>query len=191
MQRVKQSPAVNCLPAKPFFQGKRARCVGVGAFTDAQNVGFLSDYPTRKRPLERTRNMTRFVAAGLGMAAIVGLSIAGIGALPQDQPQAPSREQPPTDRPLSFEPEPVRVLDPDTIAVRLLLGVADQEVRPWDRKVSVDRGEVVGVEGWRFRQTGKLSGRDSWEASSLLGPQSQNAFRAQERVREEEQGRHQ
>ena len=55
--------------------------------------------------------------------------------------------------------------------------------------MSVDRGEVVGVEGWRFRQTGKLSGRDSWEASSLLA-RNPNAL-SKERVREEEQGRHQ
>ena len=47
-----------------------------------------------------------------------------------------------------------RPLDPETIAVRLLLGVGDPRPRAWNGRVKVDRGEVVGVEGWRFRGHG-------------------------------------
>ncbi len=57
-------------------------------------------------------------------------------------------------------------LDPSVTSVRILLGVGDEAPRPWNGRVKVDRGEVVGVEGWRFRKGDLATGRDSWEASS-------------------------
>src|SRR5262245_8626382 len=59
-------------------------------------------------------------------------------------------------------------LDPDVFAVQLLLGVTDQTPQPWNGRVEVDRGEVVGVEGARFRKDDRLAGRNGWEARSLL-----------------------
>jgi hypothetical protein len=61
-----------------------------------------------------------------------------------------------------------RPLDPDVISVRLLLGVGDRTVQPWNGKVSIDRGEVVAIDGYRFRAGDKLEGRTAWEADSHL-----------------------
>ena len=60
-----------------------------------------------------------------------------------------------------------RPLDPETIAVRLLLGVGDPQPQSWNGRVEVDQGEVVGVEGWRFRAGRRVTGPDAWEAQSL------------------------
>lgn len=57
-------------------------------------------------------------------------------------------------------------LDPSVTSVRILLGVGDEAPRRWNGRVTVDRGEVVGVEGWRFRKGDMTTVRDSWEASS-------------------------
>ena len=64
------------------------------------------------------------------------------------------------------EPEARRSLDPSVTAVRLLLGVGDPARRSWNGRVKVDRGEVVGVEGYRFREGDLVTGRDAWEAKS-------------------------
>jgi hypothetical protein len=62
--------------------------------------------------------------------------------------------------------QPRRPLDPDVIAVRLLLGVDDRQVQSWDGRVTLDRGEVVDIEGYRFRDGDELKGRDGWKAKS-------------------------
>ena len=112
--------------------------------------------------------MRKLIALGIGLALPAGLSItAAQERPPATAPAASAVATAPQALP-TFEPEPIRVLEPDTIAVRLLLGVGDAAVRPWDGKVTLDRGEVVGVDGWRFRDRGKVTGRDTWEASSLL-----------------------
>ncbi|MBX6313726.1 MAG: hypothetical protein IRY99_12520 [Isosphaeraceae bacterium] len=64
--------------------------------------------------------------------------------------------------------EEQRPLDPSVVAIRLMLGVGDRQTRPWNGRVQLDRGEVLGVEGWRFRQGDQVTGRDSWEARSHL-----------------------
>ncbi|MCA1685133.1 MAG: hypothetical protein LC745_03950 [Planctomycetia bacterium] len=66
------------------------------------------------------------------------------------------------------EPATGRALDPSVTGVRLLLGVGDTTPRTWNGKVKLDRGEVIGVEGWRFREGDLVTGRDSWEARSRL-----------------------
>lgn len=101
--------------------------------------------------------MSKFFATGLGLIALVGLAIAGARASSAQQELSAAANLP------SFEPEPVRVLEPDTIAVRLLLGLKDEKVQPWNGRVTVDRGEVVGVDGWRFRQNGKITGQNTWK----------------------------
>ncbi len=57
-------------------------------------------------------------------------------------------------------------LDPDAFALRVLLGVGDPQVQPWNGRVKLDKGEVLGVEGYRFRKGDRVAGRDSWEAKS-------------------------
>ena len=58
-------------------------------------------------------------------------------------------------------------LDEGTTAVRIRLGVGDREIRSWDGRVRVDRGEVVRVDPWRFRRGQRIVDGSSWEASSL------------------------
>jgi hypothetical protein len=43
-------------------------------------------------------------------------------------------------------------LDSSVVTVRLLVGVGDAQAQDWSGKVALDKGEVVGVQGWRFRQ---------------------------------------
>ena len=61
-------------------------------------------------------------------------------------------------------PQGRRPLDPQAVSVRLLLGVGDQASQGWNGRVRVDQGEVIGVEGWRFRQDDRVVGADGWEA---------------------------
>jgi hypothetical protein len=63
---------------------------------------------------------------------------------------------------------PPRPIDPEVISVRLLLGLGDPRVEPWDGKVSLDRGEVVAIDGYRFRAGDKVDGRAAWKARSDL-----------------------
>ena len=67
--------------------------------------------------------------------------------------------------PNSFE---LRTLDPEVVSVRLLLGVGDVDVRSWDGRVRLDKGEIRGIEGYRFRKGDRIEGRDSWKAVSRL-----------------------
>jgi hypothetical protein len=88
----------------------------------------------------------RTLAAGLTFLGLLGVSAV----------LAHKNEPKPGDRPL----------DPGIFTVRLLLGVGDQAVRSWNGRVALDRGEVVSVEGYRFRKGDLVTGRDSWEAKS-------------------------
>ena len=95
------------------------------------------------------------LAVGLTGLALVGASVV-FG-------QRPAEEAP------FAAPQPAvkTTLDPNVFAVRLLLGVGDDEPRSWSGRVSVDHGEVLGVEGGRFRKGDAVTGRDSWKARSL------------------------
>ncbi len=57
-------------------------------------------------------------------------------------------------------------LNPNLTSVRVLLGVKDRESKPWDGQVSVDQGQVVNVEGWRFREGDQMTGKTAWQAQS-------------------------
>ena len=57
-------------------------------------------------------------------------------------------------------------LDSETTVVRLLLGVGDTETRSWQGRVTLDKGEVVGLEPWRFRAA-RVTGPGAWESRSL------------------------
>src|SRR4051794_5055309 len=64
------------------------------------------------------------------------------------------------------EPKSARRLDPDVVSVRVLLGVGDEKTQAWSGRVRVDKGDILGVEGHRFRKGDRVTGRDSWEAQS-------------------------
>ncbi len=59
-----------------------------------------------------------------------------------------------------------RALDPNVVAVRLMLGVGDESPQDWSGRASVDKGEVLAVEGVRFREGDRVTGRDAWQARS-------------------------
>jgi hypothetical protein len=59
-------------------------------------------------------------------------------------------------------------LDPDVVAVRLILGIGDGAPRDWSGRVAVDKGEIVGIEGVRFHDGDLVAGRASWKAGSHL-----------------------
>ena len=65
-----------------------------------------------------------------------------------------------------------RPLDAGAVAVRLLVGVGDSQERDWGGKVEIDKGEILGVEGWRFRADDRVSGVNSWEARSRTTPKN-------------------
>ena len=86
----------------------------------------------------------RHVATGLSLALVLGFSIG------RGQDRSPGR----------------RALDPKTVSVRLLLGVGDPEEQTWSGKATLDQGEVVDLEGWRFRQGDRIQGNNAWESAS-------------------------
>src|SRR4051794_21245758 len=82
------------------------------------------------------------IAVALSVSAFLGLAM------------AMARQAPPTPRPL----------DPGAVSVRLLLGVGETESKNWSGRVRLDKGEVLGLDGWRFRQDDRVVGPDAWEA---------------------------
>ena len=90
----------------------------------------------------------RLIAVVLSLLALVGVSV----SLAQKPPEAPTAGP----------------LDPDTLAVRLMLGIGDGSPRDWSGRVALDKGEIVAIEGLRFRDGDLVTGRDSWKASSRL-----------------------
>jgi hypothetical protein len=65
------------------------------------------------------------------------------------------------------EPSRSASLDTGTTVIRVLLGLGDTETTSWDGKVTLDKGELVGVEPWRFRQGARVAGPAAWESRSL------------------------
>jgi hypothetical protein len=55
-------------------------------------------------------------------------------------------------------------LDTRAVTVRLLLGIGEPESKDWGGKVVIDKGEVAGVEGWRFRQDDRVRGNNAWDS---------------------------
>jgi len=67
----------------------------------------------------------------------------------------------------------IRALRADAVAVRLMLGVGDAQPQAWDGKVTIDQGEIVALEGARFRAGDVVTGPDSWKARSAAAPKAQ------------------
>jgi hypothetical protein len=100
----------------------------------------------------------RSLAAGLTLLGVLGVSI--VSAQNQNQNRNPNQDK--------ERGQARRPLDPDVIAVRILLGVGDRQVLAWDGRIRLDQGEILDVEGYRFRQGDELTGRDSWKARSHI-----------------------
>jgi hypothetical protein len=59
-----------------------------------------------------------------------------------------------------------RALDGKTVSLRLMLGIGDARPENWNGEVTLDRGEVVGIEGWRFREGDRVEGTRGWKAQT-------------------------
>ena len=90
----------------------------------------------------------RSLAIGLSLLGVLGVSM----VLAQNKTEESQR----------------RPLDAEVVAVRLLLGVGDRQEQAWDGRVKIDRGEIVDIEGYRFRKGDQVTGRDGWEARSHI-----------------------
>src|SRR5205823_5720631 len=101
----------------------------------------------------------RSLATGLTLLGILGLSAV----------QAQKGER--------AAPEP-RALDTKVITVRLLLGLDDRAPQDWSGKVAIDKGEVVAVEGWRFRQDDKVREANAWDARTRASVKQQAGKKA-------------
>jgi hypothetical protein len=95
------------------------------------------------------RVLVPLVATGLIVLAVIGLTTAS--AQKDAKPAAEST-----------------TLDPKVVTVRLLLGVGEAQASDWTGKVKIDKGEVVGLEGWRFRQNDEVQGTSGWDARTRL-----------------------
>jgi hypothetical protein len=91
----------------------------------------------------RIRRLIAIVPAALGL---LSLSVA--------LAQQPAGQSPP------------KPLDTRTTAVRLILGIGDEQPKDWSGRVTLERGEVVEIDGVRFREGDRVTGRDSWKARS-------------------------
>ncbi len=91
----------------------------------------------------------RMLAAVLTFVGLLGASVVSA----QKETESPPAQAP-------------RAIEPGVTAVRLLLGVSDPSTQSWNGRVKLDRGEVIGVQGWRFRAGDLVTGRDSWNAKS-------------------------
>src|SRR5262249_4862414 len=59
-----------------------------------------------------------------------------------------------------------QVLDSRVVTVRLLLGQGDRQQQDWSGRIAIDKGEVAGIEGWRFRQNDQVRGNQEWSAQT-------------------------
>ena len=90
----------------------------------------------------------RLIAVVLSLLVIVGVSVS-LAQIPAAEPAA-------------------KALDPDIVAVRLILGIGDATPQDWSGRVALDKGEILDIEGVRFRDGDMVTGRDSWKTSSRL-----------------------
>jgi hypothetical protein len=90
----------------------------------------------------------RMMAVMVTVVLVVGLSVALAQRPPEQSAAVP--------------------LEPDTVAVRLILGVGDELPEDWSGRASLDKGEIERVEGLRFRDGDRATGRAAWKARSRL-----------------------
>jgi hypothetical protein len=90
----------------------------------------------------------QLMTVGLTVLVVVGFSVA-LAQRPLEQPAAAA-------------------LDPDTVAVRLVLGVGDEVSLDWSGRATLDKGEIESVEGVRFRDGDRVTGRGAWKAQTRV-----------------------
>ena len=90
----------------------------------------------------------RLITVAFSLLVIVGISVS-LAQVPVTEPAA-------------------KALDPEIVAVRLILGIGDATPQDWSGRASVDKGEILDVEGLRFRDGDMVTGRDSWKTRSRL-----------------------
>jgi hypothetical protein len=105
--------------------------------------------------------MRKLVFVGATLFAVIALCTVPALPLPQAAPEAGDDAA----QPQSAE---IRSLRPDAIAVRLFLGVGDNEPQGWDGTVALDQGEILGLEGWRLRAGDAVTGPNAWKARSMV-----------------------
>ena len=119
--------------------------------------------------------MSRLWFAATTLFGMVALSAFLTQPLAQ---QAPARHETTgagEDAPAAAE---IRALRADVVAVRLTLGVDDAGPQAWDGTVTIDQGEIVALEGARFRAGDALTGPDSWKARSTATPKAAAKLKA-------------
>src|SRR5690348_10704061 len=53
--------------------------------------------------------------------------------------------------------------DPPRHIFRVTLGLADTESTDWSGRVTVEGGDVTGLEGWRFEGKDAIDGKSGWK----------------------------
>ena len=104
----------------------------------------------------------RLIAVTLSLLALVGVSVS-LAERPAADPVA-------------------KALDPDTVALRLILGIGDGAPQDWSGRLAVDRGEILDIEGLRFRDGDLVIGLSLNEGVEPLGPQHPVSPKAAERA---------
>jgi len=62
------------------------------------------------------------------------------------------------------------MMNPKAVAVRVLLGVRDQQPTVWDGDLKLSQGEVIAIQGWRFAEGDRVEGKTAWKASTRRVP---------------------
>ena len=115
--------------------------------------------------------MSRLWFAATTLFGMVALSAFLTQPLAQQAPAPTTTTGAGEDAPAAAE---IRALRADVVAVRLTLGVDDAGPQAWDGTVTVDQGEIVALEGARFRAGDALTGPDSWKARSTATPKARS-----------------
>ncbi len=102
--------------------------------------------------------MRKLLAFGMVLLGVIGLSAVLARSAPREQAGTT----------LKTAGERPRSLPSGATSVRILLGVGDRKVQPWDGKVTLDQGEVIGVEPYRFRSGDAITGDGSWTTHSQI-----------------------
>jgi len=58
----------------------------------------------------------------------------------------------------------------DLSQFRIVVGLTDQEARPWQGKITVNGAELAGVEGWRFSQKDRVEADGAFRFQTKNGP---------------------
>src|SRR6516165_9762256 len=63
---------------------------------------------------------------------------------------------------------------PSGVAFRILLGVGDTDVTPWNGSIAASPGTVSSISGWRFMPADSTDGKSTWTCSTRRGAGNAN-----------------